>query len=48
MTRMNWEEIKAAVEAFFEQLSQSFGGQPQQALKPIPIEQQNQRHPRQR
>lgn len=48
MTRMNWEEIKTAVQAFIEQLGQALGQQPEQALKPIPIEQQAPRHPRRR
>lgn len=42
---MNWEDIKSAVLAFFERISQACWYQPEQALKPIPIEQQ---HPQQR
>lgn len=45
---MNREDMKSAIVAFFEQLRQIFWPQPEQALKPIPIEQQTPRHPRQR
>lgn len=45
---MNREEFKAAVMAFLERLGLTPWQQPEQALKPIPIEQQPQRHPQQR
>ncbi len=44
---MKWEEIKAAVLAFFEHIGLAQWHQPEQALKPIPIEQQRPRHPHQ-
>lgn len=44
---MNWEDMKSAVIAFFEQLRQMFGQSPEPALKPIPVEQQTPRRPRQ-
>lgn len=42
---MRWEDIKSAVLAFIEHVRQASGYQPQQALKPIPIEQQRPLHP---
>lgn len=45
---MSWEDIKSAVLALFERISQANWYQPEQALKPIPIEQQRPHHPQQR
>lgn len=45
---MSWQEIKSAVLAWFERVSQTCWYQQEQVLRPIPIEsrQQHPRHPR--
>lgn len=45
---MSWQDIKSAVLAFFEHVSQTCWYQQEQALKPIPVESrpQHHRHPR--